>query len=533
MDGEWTRAETQLATLEHVRDNYFPEDAAQKDAKLRAAAAAVLNALPSAPSCHRTSTTTSNAAGSSADDDTSFPAAWRARRLALRGRALEASSGAAHDAEAEAALVRAVKLDPEACGAGAWNALGHSLWTGGEMAQARACFEEALELMPNAESLRQLSMLLRALPPPPRSATPSVAAAPSESHSAASLRFAKEAVALGVGDPRSWYVLGNAHWKRADLAKSLAAYSRAVALAAVHNAKAAEATPGAAGGLQQLVLPDLHFNLAQLLQHRQRFSEAARHYALSAAADPTLPAAEATEAMVAQLRWCAAMVARRGGVKPKRLAAMAAAMYGAGSASGGTLAEARAALQTAATAALGGDATRAQRAVGGGAEQLVTKEEARALRASGATARVALKLVMLGRSSSQPFSLLMIDEAGECVVLALYRVNAAVCARWGEAHTFTVTLGCAPPTPADADADAAQGDAPDASSGEWLGFADVNEDLGALLGGSSDGGGGNAGVARFPLLIVENAAARFAVNGAPVPKADLVPIGSIAAMQAS
>ena len=44
--GEWTRAEAQLAALEHARDNYYPADVAEKEAKLRAAAAAVIAALP-------------------------------------------------------------------------------------------------------------------------------------------------------------------------------------------------------------------------------------------------------------------------------------------------------------------------------------------------------------------------------------------------------------------------------------------------------------------------------------------------------
>jgi tetratricopeptide (TPR) repeat protein len=558
------RAEAQLAALEHARDNYYPADVAEKDAKLRAAAAAVIAALPTffpASSadggggggggagddhCHGASSgggaDDGGGGGEGGDGADGSCVAWRARRLALRGRALEASSGAVPDAEAEALLSRALKLDPEAGGCGAWNALGHSYWKAGELAQARSCFEGALELEPNAESLRHLSMLLRSLPPAPGGGgggggNQGGGGGGGGVDHAGSLRRAEEAVALGLSDARNWYALGNAHWKRGDHAKSVAAYRRAVALAAAHNAKAKAAAAAVAGGdgtaaeaasqlPLPLVLPDLHFNLAQVLSHRQRFGEAARHFALAEAADPTLPAAEATEAMAAQLRWCAAMVGRRGGAKPKRLAALSASVAAAaaagGKAAGGTLAEARGALGAAAAAALG-DA-----ALGAGGAAL-GKEQAASLRRGGGGCRVALKLLMPGRSATPPYCMLVIDGAGECAILALYSVAAAACARWTDATTFSVALGCSPP-PDHGGGGGGSGDGGEATAegggeaaaGEWLGITDIREPL----------PGGGAEFA-YPLLLVEDAAARLAVNGAPVPQADLVLVGTGAAVQAS
>ena len=74
--GEWTRAEAQLAALEHARDNYYPADIAEKDAKLRAAAAAVIVALP-------TFFPASSADGGGDDPATSNRRRWNPRVTSL------------------------------------------------------------------------------------------------------------------------------------------------------------------------------------------------------------------------------------------------------------------------------------------------------------------------------------------------------------------------------------------------------------------------------------------------------------------
>ncbi len=84
----------------------------------------------------------------------------RARVAYLKGKALDVYSE--HNSEAEAALTKAVKLEPSHVEG--WNALGHCFWKKKDWQAARDCFLQALGKGGGKRTLRQLSMLLRQLP---------------------------------------------------------------------------------------------------------------------------------------------------------------------------------------------------------------------------------------------------------------------------------------------------------------------------------------------------------------------------------
>lgn len=125
-------------------------------------------------------------------------------------------------------LSKAIKLDPTLLGA--WNALGEVYWGKQDFVQCKQCFEQALELCgPNVVSLRNLSMVLRAMDAEDKAEafTQSVAKA-------------KEAVALDTNDAQNWETLGNAYLgnffvnagaRADDLSKALIAYDKAEAAA--------------------------------------------------------------------------------------------------------------------------------------------------------------------------------------------------------------------------------------------------------------------------------------------------------------
>ncbi|CAN0278551.1 unnamed protein product, partial [Discosporangium mesarthrocarpum] len=168
-----------------------------------------------------------------------------------------------------------VKLQPSEVDP--WNGLGHCYWKKRDLPSARTCFMRALEKGKNKESLRQLSMLLRQLP-----GTPEETAGYLEE----SLSRAKQAVAMGLSDPLSWYMLGNAHVasffrgpnRLEDLNRAMQAYSRAEAFGGGKN-------------------PDLYFNRAQVLHFREDFAAAAKDYRTARELDPQLPASVELGAM--------------------------------------------------------------------------------------------------------------------------------------------------------------------------------------------------------------------------------------------
>eukprot|EP00419_Tripos_fusus_P043418 CAMPEP_0172824650 /NCGR_PEP_ID=MMETSP1075-20121228/18142_1 /TAXON_ID=2916 /ORGANISM="Ceratium fusus, Strain PA161109" /LENGTH=729 /DNA_ID=CAMNT_0013665961 /DNA_START=52 /DNA_END=2238 /DNA_ORIENTATION=- len=124
----------------------------------------------------------------------------KSRVLYLRGRATSFLAG--QERAAETLLSKAIKLDPQL--REAWNGLGEVYWNLKDVAQAKQCFEQALDLCgPNPISLRNLSMALRALNCNEQQTR-------AENYSKA-LAKAKEAVALCADDPLSWETLGNAY----------------------------------------------------------------------------------------------------------------------------------------------------------------------------------------------------------------------------------------------------------------------------------------------------------------------------------
>ena len=70
------------------------------------------------------------------------------------------------------------------------------------VSQAITCFKRSLEIKESGVALRSISMLLRQLPG---------TAVEKGNNITESLEVAKQAVKLGVGDGKSWFVLGNAY----------------------------------------------------------------------------------------------------------------------------------------------------------------------------------------------------------------------------------------------------------------------------------------------------------------------------------
>jgi len=141
----------------------------------------------------------------------------------IKGRALSYLVG--QERLAEELLSKALKLDPQMVSA--WNALGEVYWNQQNYAQARSSFEQALELCgPNAVSLRNLSMVLRAI---------ECEDLEKSNNFAAGLQRAKEATVLDASDPQNWETLGNAYMgeffvngkRYEELNKALIAYARA------------------------------------------------------------------------------------------------------------------------------------------------------------------------------------------------------------------------------------------------------------------------------------------------------------------
>jgi tetratricopeptide (TPR) repeat protein len=190
-----------------------------------------------------------------------------ARVLYLRGRALSAA-GQSHAAlaEAEECLARAVKLEPAL--ASGWVALGELLMRRGDVGTAKLCFARAASA-PSSAALRGLSMALRQAAQQRRLAPEETVALHEES-----VRCARDAVALGLADGASWYVLGNALVARAvayglaidDLRPALRAYDRAEACG--------------------LASPDLHYNRGSALAYSGELERAACEFWAAHEQDP-------------------------------------------------------------------------------------------------------------------------------------------------------------------------------------------------------------------------------------------------------
>jgi tetratricopeptide (TPR) repeat protein len=201
-------------------------------------------------------------------------------------------------------LSKAIKLDPTL--AGAWNALGEVYWGKQDFVQCRQCFEQALELCgPNVASLRNLSMVLRAMD-----------AEDKAENFTLSVTKAKEAVALDAADAQSWETLGNAYLgnffinagsRADDLSKALIAYDKAEA-AAQKSGK---------------INPSIYTNRGTVLKFLQNYDMAIESF-LKAKEINTADASSEAEAkkLIDLVKKINELVSSQCRLKPKRLTTM-------------------------------------------------------------------------------------------------------------------------------------------------------------------------------------------------------------------
>ncbi|CEM25146.1 unnamed protein product [Vitrella brassicaformis CCMP3155] len=144
-----------------------------------------------------------------AGDSSSSCVVDRARLLYLRGRAHDAHQQN-YSEEAEKFLTKAVKLDPCLCDA--WTSLGHTYAKKRDMLKARDCLERAIKLdSSDAKPLRYLAVVMRTIG---EGNSP-------ERHENMHKSFAltKQALALNLDDPFSWFFSGNSYLMEATMTK--------------------------------------------------------------------------------------------------------------------------------------------------------------------------------------------------------------------------------------------------------------------------------------------------------------------------
>ncbi|XP_061403068.1 tetratricopeptide repeat protein 5 [Lethenteron reissneri] len=360
----------------------------------------------------------------------------RAGFLALRGRALNVVPD--YEAEAEAALSRAVKLRPALVDA--WNELGDVYWKKGDVAAATSCLEGALAHCRNKVSLRSLSMLLRQQPNSEQRQDPARLVMDSVAH-------AKDAVAMDTGDGTSWYILGNAYF---SLFFVTAQDPRILQLSLNAYAQAEKVDTTASSNA------DLHLNRATLLQYRELYGEALDGFSKASALEPTWDEPQRRRSELLHfLRRLSALVASKGKVKPRKLQvymkglrdadlgpyaaggrAASAAAAGA-AAAGGTAAAAGA-------AAAGGTAAAAAAAGAAGGEGPGSRVVAMSPRAlselsEGANAGALLLgrvLFSVTTEHSLPFVFGLLDSQGSCCAVSVYNFVSG----WGVLIGDTVVV---------------------------------------------------------------------------------------------
>lgn len=221
-----------------------------------------------------------------------------AKACCIKGRALAFLDG--HERQAEEFLSKALKLNPQLVEA--WNALGEVYWNQQSYQQAQRCFEQALELCgPNAVSLRNLSMVLRAV-----DGDDSEKAA----NYVAGLQRAKEATVLDANDPQNWETLGNAYMgdffvngkRLEELNKALLAYAKA------------ESAYERLGKRN----PTMHTNRGTAAMFLEDYDLAIRSFKVAHEIGAAR-GGEDVEKVVELVRRLAALVERKGDLKAKRL----------------------------------------------------------------------------------------------------------------------------------------------------------------------------------------------------------------------
>uniref|UniRef100_A0A1B6KVA8 Tetratricopeptide repeat protein 5 OB fold domain-containing protein n=1 Tax=Graphocephala atropunctata TaxID=36148 RepID=A0A1B6KVA8_9HEMI len=222
----------------------------------------------------------------------------RARYHYLLGRAHDVLPS--HSPEAETALAKAVKLDPQLVEA--WNQLGETYWKRDNVKEARNCFQGALNKKKNMVSLRNLSILVRQ----EQAATHEERVKNVEE----GLELARQAVEMEASDPESWMVLGNAYLATffsvqqnpRTLKLAMAAYKRAEADALGKNN------------------PDLHYNKAVALKFEEEYLSALEEFARACELNPSwdTPASQQQQ-LLQYLDSTVDLVQSRGRLKAKKL----------------------------------------------------------------------------------------------------------------------------------------------------------------------------------------------------------------------
>ena len=205
---------------------------------------------------------------------TASDAPCKAQIQLLKGRALDLLPE--YCEEAEMALTRAVKLDPDMHDG--WVALGHVLWKKGDLSGSQNCFRQALEKQEDSvEANRELSRVLR-------HSIAIQAKSPKDVDSMVeeSMRLAKKALVLDFEDGRSWSAVANCFlsqfmhvsMKVADLHRSLDAFRSAVQL-----------PPSSED-------PDVHFNCGTVHLYLQQFQDSYECFRKALTLDPSFEEAD-------------------------------------------------------------------------------------------------------------------------------------------------------------------------------------------------------------------------------------------------
>ncbi len=302
--------------------------------------------------------------------------------LYLRGKALNVHDE--HSPRAEDCLTRAAKLYPGPAPVPYWNALAECFWKKGSLMEAKGCYESALAVKKEPETLRELSQLLRAM-------SSGKGKDKVESLHVQSLATAKDAVGLGLDDAESWYVLGMAHTsayfscthRREDLGKGLKAYNRAAELEKKGEGRN----------------PDLYFNRGKVHQYLENFEESVKDFEVAKEIDPSLP----SDGPISEIRsWVlrvSDLVSRKGRVKAKKMASITDSL------SNVTL-----------PPPLSGQEDKVH--------SLTTLDNLSSA-PHGSRLAIALKVIMpLGDPQTPPVKYLSVDSAGSCFVLSVYHLTA-------------------------------------------------------------------------------------------------------------
>lgn len=249
--------------------------------------------------------------------------------LYLMGKIANVTSG--FSAEAERLLTQSLKLD--ASQMDAWNQLGVCNWKKRDLRSAAEAFEASQRCCPNAEALRSLSQLARAVAQQSNSSDLSAACVQSIAKAKACIALCVSRTSAEPGDVESawaWLTLGTALLFQFvsvthaydDLEKASKAFSKGVQLEAV----AVEAATAA--GSKPRRLPDLHYGRGQALQLLEEYPEAVSSFLTASRIDPSLPVEDTIDSMRKVAVKTAEMIAKKGMQRAKKVQDMAASVAG-------------------------------------------------------------------------------------------------------------------------------------------------------------------------------------------------------------